>query len=125
MLAEVNKIQVTHFFHAFKDSNSRFDLAHNMLVLANLLYDFDCKANGISNPDMWLLLRAERGSYVFFAGLIDLLSVEASFTTKSNHSYCHNGVTFPNAAPGSMYAKIALYAMALTRGFFLHQVSDK
>lgn len=77
VMNQVNQVQVNHFFHAIEDVDSRFDLSHNMLVMARLLERNDSKADGIADPDKWLIVRAERGSYVFFTGLVDLHPLEA------------------------------------------------
>ena len=118
VLAQVGQFQVAHFFHAISDRDSRLDLAHNMLVLAKLLYDLHAKADGIADPDKWLLVRAERGAYAVFTGLIDLYPDYESFESTAGTSYSVNGVLFPNYKEGSMFAEIALYAMAVCGGLF-------
>ena len=92
-----------------------------MLIQAKLLETFKAQPDGIADPDRWLFCRAKRGSYIFYAGLLDLYPAGASFITRAGTTYDVNAIKYPNHRAGSMYAEVLLYALGVTTGMFDHR----
>ena len=111
---------VRRFNQVFIELELRIELYKNMFELAKLLMRVGLCAPGISDPDLWYVIRHKERNWVFYSGICHLQRVSDSTTVFDSHfGYGYRSFHWPNHTPTGMFCEVLVYAFFIFLGLFI------